>query len=224
MARITRAISAKTGVIMSIIFVADPMCSWCYGFAKELDEARHIKPQISVDIKVAGLWAGNRQLLTEEQKQFRLMHWEKVEKASGATFNKPAFLARHNFYYDTENISKAFVAGKYFFRDIDQLSLLRALQKSFYIDGDDTTDTKSLAKTLSIEFNRQGHSVDFEFALNLIESDSIYRLTLEEFQYARGFNFSSVPKLLHAHKGEVKVILDGFAKSEAIIKALEDLI
>lgn len=224
MARITRAIFAKTGVQMSIVFVADPMCSWCYGFAKELDEARHIRPQINVDIKVAGLWAGNRQVLTEEQKQFRLMHWEKVEKASGVKFNKPAFIARKNFYYDTENISKAFVAGKYIYSDVDQLSLLRALQKSFYIDGDDTTDTNSLAKTLTIEINKQGYNVDFDFALNLIESDSISRLTLEEFRYARAFNFSSVPKLLHTNKSEFKVLLDGFAKAEVIVQTLEDLI
>lgn len=42
---------------MKLVFAGDPMCSWCYGFAKELDNALTKLPPIPLEIRVAGIWA-----------------------------------------------------------------------------------------------------------------------------------------------------------------------
>jgi hypothetical protein len=96
---------------MKPIFVGDPVCSWCYGFGKELSAlpARH--PALPVEILVGGLRAGATDVLDENGRQFRLMHWARVEESSGLPFNRKA-LAHENFVYDTEPICRAVVTAR----------------------------------------------------------------------------------------------------------------
>ena len=55
---------------MRLIYIADPMCSWCYGFGPELSKllARH--PDATVDVVMGGLRPFNTQPTTAE---FRAM-------------------------------------------------------------------------------------------------------------------------------------------------------
>jgi len=92
---------------MKLVYVGDPMCSWCYGFGKELAQllARH--PGLEFEIVLGGLRAGGTEVLDDAAKQFRLQHWARVEAASGLPFNREAFAARQGFVYDTEPVCRA---------------------------------------------------------------------------------------------------------------------
>jgi putative protein-disulfide isomerase len=97
---------------MKLIFVGDPMCSWCYGFGKEMTSIVENMPELDVQIVLGGLAAGSKQVLDEAGKQFRLTHWSRVEQMSGAEFNREALLARKNFVYDTEPVCRAVVTAR----------------------------------------------------------------------------------------------------------------
>jgi putative protein-disulfide isomerase len=91
---------------MKLIYIGDPMCSWCYGFGKELSEVMQSLPELRLEIVVGGLRAGATDVLDDAGKRFRLAHWARVEEASGLPFNRDALLARENFVYDTEPICR----------------------------------------------------------------------------------------------------------------------
>ena len=125
---------------MQLIFVGDPMCSWCYGFGKELSAVLQARPDLPLQIVVGGLRAGGSEVLDEAGKQFRLTHWARVEAASGLPFNREALMARKGFVYDTEPICRAVVAARNIAPEAPLLDVFRALQHAFYVDGLDTTD------------------------------------------------------------------------------------
>lgn len=82
---------------MKLVLVADPMCSWCYGFAKEMTSLQARHPEMSLDIVVGGLRAGATDILDEAGKRLRLEHWARVEQASGLPFDREGLLARKDF-------------------------------------------------------------------------------------------------------------------------------
>lgn len=48
---------------MKLIYVGDPMCSWCYGFGKELSALVAHVPDLNLEIVVGGSRAGATDIL-----------------------------------------------------------------------------------------------------------------------------------------------------------------
>ena len=68
---------------MKLILVADPMCSWCYGFGKEVTALREAIPGLELKVVVGGLRPGETAVMPRQQRVARLEHWSRVEAASG---------------------------------------------------------------------------------------------------------------------------------------------
>ena len=205
---------------MKYLFVGDPLCSWCYGFAKELGEARVLLPGFDFDIKVAGLWAGGRDVLDDQAKRFRLGHWERVEAAAGVPFNRDALWNRQNFVYDTGPISRAFIAGKQLLPGLDQLALFRALQQAFYVDGLDTTSGNVLAGVVQQALTEQGLNLPESAILGLIKSSEIVSKTQAEFELVRSWGLRSFPQLLCLDGERVSILHSGFEKAAQIVSRI----
>lgn len=47
-----------------VIFVTDPLCSWCWGMLPEMEKVKAtLEPDIHFDLMMAGLQIGKRQLV-----------------------------------------------------------------------------------------------------------------------------------------------------------------
>jgi len=205
---------------MKIVFAADPMCSWCYGFAKELDDALAQLPQVPFEIRMAGLWADGRQPLNAEAKAFRLSHWSRVEAAAGVPFNREAFLARQNFLYNSEPISRAFVAGVHLAPTASAIRLLRNLQQAFYVEGLDTTDVDVLGTALARALRDQGLPHAAVHARPALDFDLVHHIVRHDFLQVRDWGLTSFPKLLKVGQGTPEVLLAGFANTPEIVEVM----
>ena len=208
---------------MNIVFAGDPMCSWCYGFAKELQEALPRLPSARLKIRMAGIWAGSQQALDETGKRFRLSHWDRVETAAGVPFNREAFLARQGFVYDTEYVARAFVAGQHLEPAVDALGLFRCLQHAFYVKGLDTTKETVLSQVVAIELTSQGHSHTVDQVLAAMRLPEVRATLREHFAQVRGWSLTSFPQLLHMGNDRTTVALAGFATAREIVASLSCL-
>jgi putative protein-disulfide isomerase len=206
---------------MKLIFAGDPMCSWCYGFGKELTELTARHPQLPLQILVGGVRAGATDLLDESGKQFRLSHWARVEEASGLPFNRDAFMGRQNFVYDTEPICRAVVAAHRLAPPADQLAVFRALQHAFYVDGLDTTDGDVLAAVGVRALALQG--LVFPAAAFRAEWDgkATIAATAAEFAQVRAMGIRSFPALLLEVDGELVEISPGYAAADRLDQQLQ---
>jgi len=201
---------------MKLIFAGDPMCSWCYGFGKELTELMARHPQLPLQILVGGVRAGATDLLDESGKQFRLAHWERVEQASGLPFNRDAFMARQNFVYDTEPICRAVVAAHRLAPAADQLAVFRALQRAFYVDGLDTTDGDVLAQVGAKALALQGLVFPASALRAEWDSQATIAATAAEFAQVRAMGIRSFPALLLEVDGKVVEISPGYAPADRL--------
>ena len=80
---------------MEIIYVGDPMCSWCWGISNHLKKLQNHSPQYKFTIVVGGLRPGGGDSWDGKMKDFLRHHWEEVNKRSGQPFGKRLFEKEH---------------------------------------------------------------------------------------------------------------------------------
>jgi putative protein-disulfide isomerase len=206
---------------MKLVYAGDPMCSWCYGFGKELSALTARHPDLPLEILVGGLRAGATDVLDDAGKQFRLVHWARVEENSGLPFNRKALLARKDFVYDTEPVCRAVVTAKLLAPQADLLQVFRSLQDAFYVDGLDTTDGAVLSTVAVAALNKQGHALATDTFHEAWKAPATIAATSAEFAQVRKLGVRSFPALLLELDGELIEISPGYAHVDQIDKQLQ---
>jgi putative protein-disulfide isomerase len=73
---------------MKLLYVADPMCSWCFAFAPLLDSVRReLKSEVSVRYVLGGLAPDDDQPMSAETKAYIQDAWRSIEERTQARFN-----------------------------------------------------------------------------------------------------------------------------------------
>lgn len=209
---------------MQLIYVGDPMCSWCYGFGNILTELTETRPDLPLKIVVGGIRAGATDILDDAGKRFRLQHWTRVEQASGLQFNRKGFLAREGFVYDTEPICRAVVTARAFAPGQNSLPLFRTLQRAFYIDARDTTATDVLVEVAAGALADSGLDVSKQAFRDLFESDNVKQATQADFSLARSWGISSFPSLLVEDRGQLQLLATGFTSLDILNNRLNKVL
>ncbi|MBW3590260.1 MAG: DsbA family protein [Actinobacteria bacterium] len=124
----------------SIIYVGDPMCSWCWGIAPQIDELQMRCPDLPFHVVVGGLQVGpGAEHINDELAEFLAAHWMEVEAHSRQPFDL-SILKRRDWLYDTEPACRAVAA----MREIDEAKawpLFKRLQRAFYAEGTPLSDS-----------------------------------------------------------------------------------
>ena len=84
------------------VYVGDPMCSWCWGFAPVLERMQEVY-DVPLRVVVGGLRPGSEaEELDDRFAGVLAHHWEQVELASGQPFDSTPLERREGWRYDTE--------------------------------------------------------------------------------------------------------------------------
>jgi putative protein-disulfide isomerase len=209
---------------MKLIFVADPMCSWCYGFGKELSALTKAHADLPLEIRVGGVDAGDTSIMTEEMKQFRLGQWARVEAASGLDFNRQSFMALDNFVYDSEPVCRAIVTAREMAPGIDLLSVFRRVQEAFYVHGLNTTDGEVLATVTAKAMAAAGVNISSDQFHEHWSSTSAKRRTQEDFLEVRSWGVNRFPALILECNGQLSSVSPGYASAMELQRNLEILL
>lgn len=126
-----------------LLYVTDPMCSWCWGFAPTFERiTQTVASHLPVTIVLGGLRPGTTHSQTADEKASQKQHWRNVQRASGQPFDF-TFFERPAFVYDTEPAARAVVVARRQGSDRAH-QLLAAVQEAFYRDNRDVTDEAQL--------------------------------------------------------------------------------
>jgi putative protein-disulfide isomerase len=205
---------------MKLIFVGDPMCSWCYGFGKEMTQLKEMHPELDFEIVLGGLRAGGTELLTDAGKQFRLGHWARVEAASGLPFNREAFMKLENFVYDTEPVCRTVVTARRLQPEADALAVFRAVQHGFYAEGRNTTDGEVLSQLGAAALRKQGFDVSDAAYKAEFDNAATIAETRQDFVKTRAMGISSFPALLLDTGKELIAVSPGYAHAQQLDEQL----
>ncbi|MEO8135858.1 MAG: DsbA family protein, partial [Betaproteobacteria bacterium] len=100
--------------MLNLVYFADPMCSWCYGFGPQLAtllERVSGRQPVNLELVMGGLRAYNTVVMDDTSKTVLLEHWTHVREASGLPFGDAAIHA-HGFVYDTEPACRAVICAR----------------------------------------------------------------------------------------------------------------
>jgi len=196
------------------IYVADAMCSWCWGFSAVVDQ---LEQRFTIPIKFinGGLRPGqDAQPLDDQMRSYLHQAWKHVGEASGQPFDFDALQTRSSdWLYDTELPAIAIVTMREL-NDGQVLSFYRRLQRAFYAEGLDITDPM-VYRDLLEEFD-----VDADRFLALLAGAEMKRRAWEDFEEARSLGITGFPALLLRAGGELAMVTRGFAPFDRIEKPL----
>ncbi|WP_256070234.1 DsbA family protein [Stutzerimonas frequens] len=192
-----------------LIYVMDPMCSWCWGFAPVLLGLAEQAAEYGVPLvlKVGGL--RREQIAMDEAGRSRtLSYWQAVHNATGQPFDFEGGLPA-GLIYNTEPACRALVAA----RGLDEsrvwpLSLL--IQQAFYQQGRDVTQAAllvELAEAAGLSRERFAESYD---------DPATKAETSADFSWVENLGIAGFPTLLAEHEGQLALLTNGYQPLTAL--------
>jgi putative protein-disulfide isomerase len=173
-----------------LIYVGDPMCSWCYGFApskRKLEE--QCAGRAVTTLVVGGLHIDWTEPQDEQRKKFLDEHWREIGERSGQPF-KFDILERDGFVYNTEPACRATVTAREMDGNGVALNFFSHLQSAFYAENQDVTQEDVLVD-LATDFGLD----KTEFA-KLFPSDELKQKTMQDFQFSQRLGVSGFPTVV----------------------------
>ncbi len=83
-------------------YIADPMCSWCWGFMPVIEKIRsEYNAGFKPELLLGGLRPGTKDPMSPAQRQEILHHWEAVHRMTCQPFRFEGALAE-GFVYEPE--------------------------------------------------------------------------------------------------------------------------
>ena len=201
--------------IVRLIYVGDPMCSWCWGFAPEIES---LAGDLPVEVVVGGLRPGPMaQPLDDRMASFLGHHWSEIAERTGQPFDTTFLDRRDGWVYDTEPAAIAVTQ----MREMDHertLDYFTDVQMAFYGRGEDVTDFDTLtALTAGYDIDRG----DFAAALPTEEAK---KRAWADFARARNWGISGFPTLVgELEDGRLALLSRGWSPAGTIRERVQSV-
>ncbi len=192
-----------------LIYVMDPMCSWCWGFAPVLHAlaAQAEAAGVPMHLVVGGL-RQERAALEPAGRVRILAYWQAVNASTGQMFNFHDGLPE-GLVYHTEPACRALVVARQM--DASKVGpLLGLIQQAFYCEGRDVTRAsvlRELAATAGLSRGRFAEAFD---------SPQAQAATQADFSWVKDLGIAGFPTLLAEHNGQVALLTNGYQPLEQL--------
>lgn len=195
-------------------YVADPMCSWCWGFSPVIEAIqREYGGRFEVELLLGGLRPGTKQPMPPTQREQILHHWRAVQQLTAQPFRFEGALPE-GFVYDTEPASRGVVAVSLINREAI-FSFFKMVQSAFYVEQQDVTNPivlSQLAARVGIDAQQFGQA---------FESDIAKRLTLEHFQKASQWGVHGFPTVIGQSGADYRLLNTGYCSLDELRPKLD---
>lgn len=201
--------------VTGLIYVGDPMCSWCWGFAPEVED---LATDLPVEVVVGGLRPGPMaQPLDEGMAGFLERHWVEIAERTGQPFDT-GFLRRNDgWLYDTEPAAIA-VTQLRSMSERHTLAYFTDIQMGFYGRGQDVTDFEVLTSLTD------GYDIDRGAFASALENDKAKKEAWADFSRARDWGISGFPTLVgELDDGRLALLARGWATANTIRERIGSL-
>lgn len=198
-------------------YFADPMCSWCWGFAPVIEQIKaRYQDHCRVALIMGGLRPGNERPLDKAGREELLHHWHQVAQTTGQSFAFEGALPV-GFIYDTEPACRAVVTmGE---RNPPQVfAYFKSIQEAFYLQQQDVTAEQTLL-ALAEPFDTQPHVF-----LERFHSEALIEKTRAHFNKTRRYGVRGFPTLVLQQEQRYYLICSGYRSFEQIRLELDALL
>jgi len=197
-----------------LIYVGDPMCSWCYGFTMPLQQVKEKFPHLEFTMVMGGLRAGGQESMSS-LKTFLREHWYEVHEKTGQPFAY-GILSDSSMIYNTEPACRAVVTVRKIAPE-KEYAFFKALQRSFYAEGTDITQQANLIAIA------QSMGIDKNSFLDVFQSQEIKNNTKKDFMWSENLEVNGFPSLILYKEGRFSKLSTGYSTYDQIVKKMETL-
>jgi putative protein-disulfide isomerase len=186
-----------------VIYVGDPMCSWCYGFTQVIGELRsRYQDRAKFSLVMGGLRPDGTHVVDQRYSDFLEGHWQEIGERTGQPFSL-SILDRLGWIYDTEKACRAVVTLR-LLQPGSEWAYFVAAQTAFYRDNHDPNDPDSFARVA------EGFGIDRQSFLDSYLGDEAREATQGDFRWARSVGVDSFPTVVLRDEGGLAALTIGY--------------
>ncbi|MFC3609306.1 DsbA family protein [Stutzerimonas tarimensis] len=186
-----------------LVYVMDPMCSWCWGFAPVIERLAEQAAAAGVGLHlVVGGLRSERGKLDAAGRERILGYWRAVQAGTGQRFNFEAGLPA-GLVYDTEPACRALVTARAFSEEA-AWTLAGLIQRAFYLEGRDVTGAsalRELAEQAGLPAEGFAEAFDLQASVEATQADICW---------ARDLGIAGFPTLLARRDGMHVLLSHGY--------------
>ncbi|MCW1937648.1 DsbA family protein [Pseudomonas sp. MDMC_285] len=192
-----------------LLYVMDPMCSWCWGFAPVVEALAEQAAAADVPLQIVVGGLRRDQVAIDAAARVRYLgYWQAVNASTGQLFDFERGLPE-GMVYDTEPACRALVTA----RNLDAQSawtLLKLIQQAFYTEGADVTQASVL-----VQLAEQAGIPRIEFA-EAFDSQAMEDATAADFTWVQDLGIAGFPTLLAERDGQLALLTNGYQPLEVL--------
>jgi putative protein-disulfide isomerase len=195
-------------------YFADPMCSWCWGFAPVISAIKDTyDDRIKIALMLGGLRPGTTEPVTPKFREETLHHWQDVQRMTGQPFAFEGAMPE-GFVYDTEPPCRAVITVA----ELDPDNIFyyfKSVQEAFYAKRQNVTESDTLA-TLAEQF--QIEAVKF---LERFHSEDVRKKTQKHFQITRDSGVRGFPTIVLQNEKSGTVLTNGYRSFDELRPSID---
>ena len=195
-----------------LLYVVDPMCSWCWGFTEVRREVSKELPDLEWQLVMGGLAPDSDEPMDEETRGYVQDAWRAVAQRTGAEFNHDFWTEcapRRSTYPSCRAVIVAGESGK-------SEEMLSAIQRAYYQEARNPSDTEtltSLASDVGLD------PAAFEAALH---SPEIQTKLTEDFALRSAIGAYSFPSVGLLDGDQAQLLTTGWCDAQALTDAIRE--
>jgi putative protein-disulfide isomerase len=199
----------------TLYYVADPMCSWCWGFQPILTQVKAALPnEVPLVYVMGGLARDSDEPMPDEIQSYVKGAWRQVTAETGVSFNWD-FWEVCQPRRSTYPSCRAFYAAKAQ-REEAGVLMFEAVQRAYYQEARNPSDIETLiavAGEFGLDVNR------FEADL---KSDTIEKEMQDGFNVRRSLNANEFPSLVMQEANAVRFLVRGYDAADVVLDRLRE--
>ena len=197
-----------------IIYIGDPMCSWCYGFTDIIQTIKEkYKDRAKVTLVMGGLRPDGTHVVDDDYRNFLKEHWTEISMRTGQPFDL-SILDSTGWIYDTEKPCRAVVVMRRMKPEVEW-EYFAATQKAFYHMNHNPNDPESFARIAAT------FGIDEQTFLHAYSDETNIEATQQDFNWAKKAGVSGFPTVLLSDEQGLSALTVGYRSLSSLEQVLD---
>ena len=200
---------------VNLIYVHDPMCSWCWGFSAVYDAMVSVLPENINLVRVLGGLAPDSDLpMPEDMKQYLSQTWSTIQtQIPGTEFNFD-FWTKCQPRRSTYPACRAVVAAGLQGDQWDTL-MTRGIQEAYYLNARNPSDNSTL-----IQVAEEMGLDKSQFETDLV-SESVQQILTDNLNFCRQLGVQGFPSLVLVKERQAYGIAVNYRSHETMLLSIK---
>lgn len=196
-----------------LFYVADPMCSWCWGFAPTI-ETLLADNRVSLRYVMGGLARDSQELMPADMRAYVQGAWREVAAQTGACFN-------WDFWQQCEPRRSTYPACRAVLAAAIQdhgPAMFTRIQQAYYLEARNPADVETLvALAGELPIDRERFAAD-------LSSTAVEDALQEDFHLRRSLQATSFPSLVLQVKDNYRWLSRGWERQDIVLARLAEIL